>query len=133
MNIKKAYYFLFYKFYQLGEMSPSIFPSDYIAVVVILWLEMMFLFSLKIYYREFINPNDDFVLVSVQTICTLSILVVLKYFAFLQDNAKWKKYIKEFDQLPEDKNDTGTATVIGVVLFVIINLVIACKLAPGGR
>jgi uncharacterized membrane protein YbhN (UPF0104 family) len=132
MNIKKSYYYLFYKFYKLGELSPSIFPSDFISIVVILWLEMMFLLSLKIYYREFINPNDNLRLVSFQTIGILSILIIIKYVAFIR-NTKWKKYAKEFNQLPEAKNDNGTAIVIGIVLFVISNLIFACWLEPGGK
>jgi hypothetical protein len=132
VKIKRWYYYVFYKFYKLGELSPSIYSSDYVAMVCMLWFEIVFLSTLKIYYREFINPNDDFILSSPQTIITVSILILIKYILFIQ-GTEWKKYIKEFKHLPEDKRDKGTVIVGGIILFIITSLIVAAKLTPGGK
>jgi hypothetical protein len=132
MSIKKAYYYLFYKFYKLAKVSPSIFPSDFVAILCLFWIELILLFDLKMYYRRFIDPNDDFVIVSLQTLIPVAILFLMKYFAFIQ-NTKWKKFVKEFDQLPVGKNDRGTLLTIGIVIFVFGNLMLAVYLSPGRR
>jgi uncharacterized membrane-anchored protein len=129
MSIKRAYYYLFYKFYKLAKASPSVFPSDYVAVICIIWLEIVFLASLKIYYREFIDPTDNLVLASPQTIIIGLTLITINYFAFIHD-LTWKRYVKEFSQLPQAKNDTGSWVVLGVILFVLGNLILAMHLAP---
>ena len=132
MSLKKGYYYLFYKFYNLAENSPAILPSDFIAACIISWLEIIFLVTFKFYYREFIDPNDTFIFLSFQTIVPLTIIFLIKYFAFIRDET-WKKYVKEFDQLSEDENDKGTIIVGGIVMFIIGNLILATYLAPGHK
>ncbi len=127
MTIKESYYYLFYKFYKVGEMSSSIFPSDFIAAIGIMWLELFFLSSFKFYYRDFINPNDNWELVSVQTLVPITLLVVIKYFAFINDT-KWKSYFKKFDKFSQDKNDNGTLIVVGIVIMAIANFVVSVSL-----
>jgi len=127
MGIKEAYYYLFYKFYKLGEMSPSIFPSDFVAAVVILWLELFFLSSFVFYYRDFVDPNHKWELVSFQTLVPLIVLIVIKFFAFINDT-KWKTYFKKFDKFSQEKNDNGTAIVGGIVIIVVTNFVVAASL-----
>ncbi len=124
MIIKKAYYYLFYKFYKFGEWSPSVFPSDFTATFAIACLEVLFLISLKFYYIEFFDRNDTFTFVSFQTIISLVTVFLINYFAFL-NNKSWKTYVHEFDKLPESKNLIGTWIVIGLVAFVIGNLALA--------
>ncbi len=124
MNVKKAYYYLFYKLYKFGEWSPSIFQSDFTATFAIVCLEVLFLGSLKFYYFNFVDHNDTFVLISFQTIIPLTAIILINYFAFINDNT-WKKYVKEFDRLPKKKNLIGTWLIIGIILFVIVNFALA--------
>ena len=124
MAIKRYYYYLFYKFYKFGEWSPSSFPSDWTATVAILALEIGFLISLKVYYFDFFNRNDDWNPFSLQTIIPFAGILLLNYLAFLI-NDKWKTYVNEFEQLPESKNLTGTWIVVGISIFVIVNIVVA--------
>jgi len=124
MNIKKAYYYLFYKFYKFGEASPSIFPSDFTAVVAIVFLQVLFLGSLKFYYIEFFDRNDTLTFASLQTLIPLAAVILINYFAFF-NNENWKAYVHEFDELPKSKNLIGTWIVIGIVALSIGNVVLA--------
>lgn len=128
MNIRESYYYLFYKFYKLGDMSIAIFPSDFIAVVAIIWLELMFLISFKFYYRDFINPNDHMELVSAQVLIPLGIIVSVNVVSFIISDTRWKTYFKEFDKFSQKKNDNGTLIVAGIVILVVANFVTAAAL-----
>jgi len=132
MNLIKAYYYLFYKFYNLAKSSPTMFSYDFVAAVTIGFLEIMFLTSLKFYYSEIFNRFETLQFVSFEVLIPLSIIVVVKYFAFIH-NENWKIYFKEFDKYSEEQNDNGSLIVIGIVLFVIINLIIGWSLAPFPR
>jgi hypothetical protein len=122
--MKNAYYYLFYKFYKFGEWSPSIFPSDFTATLGIACLEVLFLISLKFYYSEFFDRNGTFTFVSLQTLVPLATVFLINYFAFL-NNENWKTYVEKFDKLPENKNLTGTWIVIGIVAFVLGNIILS--------
>ncbi|KIA92748.1 hypothetical protein OC25_15240 [Pedobacter kyungheensis] len=124
MKIKKAYYYLFYKFYKFGEWSPSVLPSDFTATFAIACLEILLLISLKFYYIEFFDRNDTFVFSSLQTLIPLSGVVIVNYYAFL-NNKSWKTYVQKFDKWPEHKNLIGTWAVILFVAFVFGNLALA--------
>lgn len=127
MNIKKAYYYLFYKFYKFGEASPSTYPSDFTATFAIVCLELIFLISVKFYYSEFFDPNDDFTFVSFQTLIPFIAVILINYFAFI-NNENWKTYVDQFDKLPKRKNLIGTWIVVGIVVFVIGSLALACHI-----
>lgn len=127
MNIKKGYYYLFYKFYKFGEASPSIFPSDFTAAFAISSLEMLFLGSLEFYSTNFWGRNGDLKLASFHVIIPVASVVLINYFAFI-NNTKWKKYVRDFDKLPAKKNTIGTWIVIGVIAFVLVNLAFSIHL-----
>jgi len=129
MNLKRAYYYLFYKFYQFAEASPSTLPSDYVAAVTIGWLEVMLWASLKLYYSEIFHEFDHLSFISFQILVPFFIIAIANYWAFIH-NENWKVYFKKFDKLSEEKNDNGTLVVIGVVLFVILNFVIGAHFSP---
>lgn len=126
-KIKKSYYYLFYKFYKFGEWSPSSFPSDWTAVFAILSIEIWFLVSLKVYYFDFFNRNDDFEILSFQTIIPFVSLILLNSLTFFH-NAKWKEYVQEFDYWPRSKNIIGTWIVIGILVFVLVNVIVSFHL-----
>ncbi|WDF55240.1 hypothetical protein [Mucilaginibacter sp. KACC 22063] len=122
--MKRAYYYLFYKFYKFGEWSPSIFPSDFTAAFSISCLEVLFLISLKFYYIEFIDQEDAFTFFSFQTLISLLVVFLINYFAFIH-NSNWKKYIREFDKMQPNINLAGTFLVIALIAFVIGSLALA--------
>jgi hypothetical protein len=124
MKIKQAYYYLFYKFYKLAEMTPSIFEKEYVAIVFMLWLEIFMFASLKLYYQAFVDVGAEISFGSFQVYFPLTVILLIKYFCFIR-NARWKKYVQDFDKLSRDKNETGTFAVICVIVFVMVNLILA--------
>ena len=127
INIKRGYYYIFYKFYKFGELSPSSFPSDFTATLAITVLEVLFLIAVKFYYIEFIDSSNTFVFASFQTILPLATVLLVNCFAFLK-NDKWKVYVNEFNQLPRKRNLIGTWIVAGIVIFIIVNLIVAINI-----
>jgi hypothetical protein len=123
MNIRKAYFYLFYKFYKFGSNSGP-FPNDFSAAVLLVILETLILAVLKFYYIGFVDHNDTIEPTSIETILPLLAVFFINYFAFIH-NDKWKKYFKEFDKLPRYKNIIGTWIVIILVAFILINVVIS--------
>jgi hypothetical protein len=121
--IKKAYFYLFYKFYKFGSHSGP-FPNDFSAGVLIVILEMLILGILKFYYIGFIDQNDTIKPFSVATIVPLLAVFLINYFSFV-NNDKWKEYVKEFDKLPRYKNIIGTWVVLMIVAFILVNVVIS--------
>lgn len=122
--MKKAYFYLFYKFYKFGERSPSVFPNDWTATVAIGILEMVFIASLKFYYIEYIDPNNE--LTPLQVIVVGIVVFFVNTIAFLI-NDNWKNYFKEFDKLPRHKNIAGTWIVVIIVVFILVNVGISFK------
>src|ERR1700748_3363941 len=107
MNIKEAYYYLFYKLYKFGERSLSIFPSKYTALNTIGSLFGLLLLSLKFYYADFINRNVKGDFFSFDVLIPIIAFFLVNYFAFFDDD-KWKEYIIEIENWPRKKNIAGT-------------------------
>lgn len=120
--MKRAYYYLFYKFYKMSEAAPSRWLSDWKAGIVIIALETWLLLSLIIYYNVFIDRY--FNLTATSPVIILSSIAILlgNYFAFVHTD-EWKAYVKEFDALPKKKNQIGSLIVFAIVVLVIANLV----------
>ena len=123
IKIKKAYFYLFYKFYKFGARSGP-FSDDFSAGMLIVILEVLILGILKFYYIGFIDQNDTIKPFSLETIVPLLTVFFVNYFAFV-NNDKWKEYIKEFDKIPRYKNIIGTWIVIMIVAFILVNVVIS--------
>ena len=127
MGVKQAYYYLFYKFYNWAKISPSIFQSDFVAIVSIFLLEILLLDSVKIYYQAFNGKGDEISILSFQVYFPIAILLLIKYLFFIS-GAKWKRYTSEFDKMPKDKAEMGTFVVICLIVFTIGNLTLAVYL-----
>lgn len=122
MGIKKAYYYLFYKFYKFGELTPSYYKSDFTATSSISILEAGLIFSLKFYYIEFINHNNNYKLYSPEIIVPLLAILVGNFYAFII-SSKWKHYIIEFDKWPKSKNLVGTWIVMGIIILTFLIII----------
>ena len=121
-RIKRAYYYLFYKFYKMSESAPSRWLSDWKAGIIIIALEIWLLIGTIVYYNIFINryfylKKSDFIFIGL-------IVVVFNYYTFIHNDV-WKVYIKEFESLPKEMNKKGSWAVFGLVMFVIMFVVLA--------
>ena len=118
-KITDAYYYMFYKFYKMGEAAPSRWMSDWKAGLLIIVLEFWFTTSFLNYYKVFININYN--MSKIHLFIIWVILCGINYFAFIHTN-KWKYYIIKFDRLPPNKNKLGGWVVFILAVFVFTNL-----------
>lgn len=122
--IKKAYFYLFYKFYKFTDSVHTVFPHDMAAATAISMLEIVFIFSLKFYYIEYVDPTNE--LTSLQVIIAGAVILSINSFLFIFKE-EWKHYFKEFDKLPRYKNIIGTWVVILIVAFILVTSGISIK------
>ncbi|GAA5102635.1 hypothetical protein GCM10023210_43830 [Chryseobacterium ginsengisoli] len=124
--IKKAYYYLFYKIYKSIEYTSEefggAFLTDFKTGLVIGALEIWLLFSIGNYYSIITKKNAELSLTMPIVYIPLVILLILNYFSFIHNDI-WKEYNRKFDQLPKKKNIIGTWIVVGVIVFIIANLI----------
>lgn len=123
-KIKRAYYYLFYKFYKMSEAAPSRWWSEWKASLALDMVIFFFIFSLLIYYAVFINPYTN-VGGETETIVILGIMILVPNYFVFHHRDQWKEIVSEFDQLPKRTNRIGSWIVFGVVMLVIANLVFA--------
>lgn len=120
--MKRVYYYLFYKFYKMSEAAPSRWWSDWKASLALIVLKIWFIVSILIYYKIFLNPNADIIGSEISWIFLVIIISLIDYFTF-HHRDQWKEIVAMFDQLPKKQNRIGSWIVLGVVLFVIANLI----------
>ncbi len=123
VSIKKAYDYLFYKIYKHFESGPSIWLSDWKAsfsiLVLEIWLCLSVLNYCSIIFKKALLSD------TILTICSVSLvflLAVIKYFTF-EHQDRWKKVVKDFDDLPKNKNRIGSYVTLAVILIIIVNLI----------
>jgi uncharacterized protein YjeT (DUF2065 family) len=120
--IKRAYYYLFYKFYKMSEAAPSKWWSEWKASLALDTLIAFFVFSLITYFEILINPNID-IGGSKKTIIAMGIMILIPNYFIFHHRDQWKEIVAEFDQLPKRTNRIGSWIVFGIVLLVIGNLI----------
>ena len=128
MDIKKWYYYLFYKLYKFWEFisSPRVW-SDAKAVLTLSVLELFIIYSLIIYYRLLINKDSDFGEGVIPIFLSILFIATPNFYIFIYGD-KWKAIIVEFDKWSEEEHKRGSRIVWSVIILVILNLIIACNL-----
>lgn len=121
--MKKAYYYLFYKLYKFSEAAPSRWLSDWKAGLTIDILILFVFSSLINYYKFFFNPQSqlgegNLLLVSIV------IISISNYFIFQYQN-KWKKFVREFDKLPKQKDKIGSWAIFCFVIILVSNFILS--------
>ncbi|WP_326983452.1 hypothetical protein VUJ46_02585 [Chryseobacterium sp. MYb264] len=124
--IKKAYYYFFYKIYKSIEYTSKEFGGKFMttfkASLVLIVLQIWFLFSLGIYYAIWSKKSIELSLNMPVIYIPLLIIVFSNYYAI--DYLKiWKEYNSNFDKLPKEKNKIGGWIVFGIILLIILNLI----------
>ncbi len=122
MNIKKAYYYFFYKLYKVAMTGAIKSLSNWYALLAIMVLDSWFILSLYNYYTIFFNRYSSLELKSFKTIIYIILLLIINYFSFAYKD-KWKVYVAEFDKWPRKRNILGGIIVWSFIVLVIANLV----------
>lgn len=122
MDIKKLYFYWFYKYYSFFEKyEQTRWLSQTKAMIIMSVLEVWFVVSLYSYSKILIfRYSGKSELNLLYIIIPSFIIVVLKWLAFNNDD--WKQYIKEFDRWDNRKNNIGTWIVIFLTIGIFLNL-----------
>jgi uncharacterized protein YjeT (DUF2065 family) len=126
MNVKKAYYYLYYKLYRLFEWTAtSPWWSEWKALAVIDLLGFMIAFSFLTYYNIFVDRNliVGHGPVKVISLAVFILGIVLPNFLIFTYRDQWKNIAAKFDQLPKLKNRIGSLIVFGVIVLILANLI----------
>lgn len=127
MSIVEMYYYLFYKFYKLFDFFKTKgFPPESKAIVMVMSLNLWIILSIFFYYNIVSGKRGSLILF---LLISLLIIIVGNWFIFWRKD-KWRKYVTEFDQWPEEKNKQGTWIVAGLTLLLFTNLVFSLYMDP---
>ncbi|MET3538131.1 hypothetical protein [Chryseobacterium limigenitum] len=126
-KIKRAYYYFYYKIYKsivyTSEMLGGQFLTDFKTIIAIGTLEIWLLLSIGNYFLLITEKSSGQLTIQQPIVfIPLTIIFVLNYFSFIHIDV-WKKYNKEFDELPEELNKKGGIIVWSLVALVVINLI----------
>ncbi len=122
MTLKKAYCYLFYKFYKLFETSPFKWSSEWKTSFCISILEAMLVMTFDGYYtivtkKEVFSGNP-----LPMAIVLIAVVYGFNYYVF-HHNDRWREYVKEFNKWSKKKNSIGSLIALLVVLLIITNLI----------
>jgi len=118
--MKRAYYYIFYKLYRYYEKGPSVWMSDWKAVLTLDILASSVFLSLFNYYAIYLNRNFRFDDNRGIIILTLFLTTFLPNHFIFQYKDRWKKILQGFQFIDKMKN-----RILGLVVIVMIILIFA--------
>lgn len=118
MNLKKAYYFAFYKLYQSFEASPSRFWSEWKASLLMDILVGCIIITSGLIYTVITKKGFIIFESTLNTWIMVIIISVGNYFIFNHTD-RWKKIISDFNH-SKNKN-----RIAGIIFWCIFFLIIA--------
>lgn len=122
--MKRAYYYFFYKIYKSIECTSETmggkFWTEGKAGISIVVLEIWAGITVLNLYGIINNINPDSSITNPVIFIPLLLIIILNYMAFDHYNDVWKKYKKEFENLPKNRNVLGGIFVWMIILFIII-------------
>jgi len=118
MNLKKAYYFAFYKLYQSFEASPSRFWSEWKASLLMDILVGCIIITSGLIYTVITKKGFIIFESNLNTWIMVIIISVGNYFIFNHTD-RWKKIISDFNH-SKNKN-----RIAGIIFWCIFFLIIA--------
>lgn len=120
--MKRAYYYLFYKFYKVTMTGAIESMASWYAAAGVVALECFLLLSSYNYYAVFFDRYAELNLVSFKVLFPLALIMIINHVAFSNDE-KLQDYIDEFDRLSKEKNKTGAWIVSIMTIAIVANLV----------
>jgi len=123
MNIKEAYYYIFYRLFRLWRKDENIFlSSQFRAEISLMALEFWFTYSLIFYHSILTKGHNSFIPESIRTILFFvpGVLIVGHNLSVFTFSKKWQLYNEHFDEWPRRKNMIG-----GIIVWIFIILIIA--------
>jgi len=121
-KLKRAYCYLFYKFYKMSEAAPSRWLSHWKASLAVDTLLFFLIFSLLIYYKVFVNKYTN-VGGETRIIWILGVFILIPNYFIFHHRDQWKGMVAQFDRLPKERNRRWGLVVWLIVTVVILNLI----------
>lgn len=123
MNLRKAYYYLYYKLYKFAVSISDDAINEWKPLITILVLEVLFIAQVLVWY-SIITKN---VLVVNNPLMTffppVATIGVANYLYFLHGD-KWKRYVDEFKDFDKRKRLLGSGVIISVIVFIVLSLIV---------
>ena len=130
MSLIKMHCYLFYKFYKLFEyFETTRWLTTMKAVIVIYSIEIWLVFSIINYIDYFSGSHGNNSTIYYKTLIPFILMTYFKWIFFWKNN-DWKKYVKEFDNLPENINRKGSLMVTLITIISFLNLIFSFFLNP---
>jgi hypothetical protein len=130
MNLKKAYYYLFYKLYKFWNKNENILlSSNFRAEISIIAIKLWIVFALYGYGFALFKLKPSISITNPIGFVPI-ILVLGTTLYFFTFSEKWKHYFEEFEQWPREKNAKGGLIVWSLIGFIFINVLITFNLIP---
>lgn len=120
MTIKKAYQYLYYKFYKHFEKG-VVWMTEWKASLAMDVLICFIIASAITYYKVFLNRRFHLSENNFDLLGMVLIVAGLNYFPFHHKD-KWKAIVRNFNQIDERKNKVGGWIVFSVLAFIVANL-----------
>lgn len=119
------YEYVFYKIYKASYDDQYPKWSEWRAGVILVILEIWFIFSLIVYYKVFINRYfnlpDNAIVWGLLGAITLGLLL---YYSFWSKD-KYKEIVTRYDAWPKRKNVIGTVIVWVIIFAIVTSLILA--------
>jgi quinol-cytochrome oxidoreductase complex cytochrome b subunit len=121
MELKDAYYYIFYKIYKFLELFAR--PNWLIksrARGLFSALQVSFIWSLYFYYKILSNISGN----GGATLCVvLSIIIIVINLFVLYSDDRIKVYINKFEDWPKEKNERLTSIITVVCLIIVFTFI----------
>ena len=125
MNIKTAYYLLFYKLYCFFKAAWEDSWSDWKSLIAINTLEILLITGLCVWLEVIFKVSVDLSANPYAFVIPIAVIIVVSnYFIFLQKN-KWKSYAEKFKNYSKAKKQLASWTVFVFVLAILANVILA--------
>ncbi len=113
---------MFYKLYKHAEKSSTIFPYDFIAGTYLEVLIVCIILSI-INYCDIITMNFIDFGNGIGLAFIIILFVTIPNYIIFYHKDQWKSIIKEFDNLPKEKNKKGSIIVWSLIILTVTNLI----------
>lgn len=121
MGIGKAYQYMYYRLYKHFSKG-VVWMTEWKASLAMDVLEAWLFFSLLNYYSLYTNYHGE-VSIKMPIIWIPFLGILLTNYLIFHHQNRWEDIIHEFDKMDSKKNKIGGWIALGIILFLLANLV----------
>jgi heme/copper-type cytochrome/quinol oxidase subunit 3 len=122
MDLKKAYYYLYYKIYKFDKSISDDSLNEWKPLITIVLLNIFLFFQIFNWYSIITKQNINIKNPALLAFPVAFLLTIMNYMYFLHKN-KWKNYIGEFEKYDKSKKRIGGFKVLFIVAIIFGGLI----------